>query len=291
MPARKGQGQWALGYREPLNPTSEPSGTTTASTSASGSSDIYQHTGFAGIDPADLRGRFRWYGLYTQRRPGIPGGKTATLEPEELEDELLHAADPHRRRRADQRAAARRRRRSPPSTAGTSPTSPTGRTSSCTGSASRTSRRSGASSRRSACPPPRPAATPRGSCSAARSKGVAADSVLDASAGAARDGRRSYIGDPAFSNLPRKFKTSISGCARALHQPRDQRRLVRRRHRPGRHARLRPLGRRRAVHQPEVRPSGWARSSAPDRGQRGVGRGRRRCSATTATGARATTPG
>jgi sulfite reductase (ferredoxin) len=28
----------------------------------------------------------RWYGLYTQRRPGIDGGKTATLEPEELDD-------------------------------------------------------------------------------------------------------------------------------------------------------------------------------------------------------------
>jgi sulfite reductase beta subunit-like hemoprotein len=25
--------------------------------------------GFASIDPNDLRGRFRWYGLYTQRRP------------------------------------------------------------------------------------------------------------------------------------------------------------------------------------------------------------------------------
>src|SRR5947199_2291408 len=48
--------------------------------------DIYSKTGFDGIDPSDLRGRMRWMGLYTQRAQGIPGGKTAVLEPEELED-------------------------------------------------------------------------------------------------------------------------------------------------------------------------------------------------------------
>ena len=48
----------------------------------------------------------------------------------------------------------------------TPPTSPTGRTSSCTGSASRTCPRSGSASRPSACRPPRPAATPRASSSA-----------------------------------------------------------------------------------------------------------------------------
>jgi sulfite reductase (ferredoxin) len=31
----------------------------------------------------------RWWGLYTQRRPGIDGGKTAILEPEELDDEYF----------------------------------------------------------------------------------------------------------------------------------------------------------------------------------------------------------
>ena len=29
----------------------------------------YAYLGFDSIDPADLRGRFRWWGLYTQRRP------------------------------------------------------------------------------------------------------------------------------------------------------------------------------------------------------------------------------
>ena len=49
----------------------------------------YRYTGFDGIDPGDLRGRFRWWGLYTQRAPGIDGGRTAILEPEELEDKFF----------------------------------------------------------------------------------------------------------------------------------------------------------------------------------------------------------
>lgn len=48
--------------------------------------NIYRYTGFDGIDAGDLRGRFRWWGLYTQRAPGIDGGRTAVLEPHELED-------------------------------------------------------------------------------------------------------------------------------------------------------------------------------------------------------------
>ena len=89
MPARRGQGQWALGYREPLNPNERAKKDNDGLLVRQRIIDIYQHTGFAGIDPGDLRGRMRWYGLYTQRRPGIPGGKTATLEPEELEDEFF----------------------------------------------------------------------------------------------------------------------------------------------------------------------------------------------------------
>src|SRR6266496_4835467 len=80
MPARRGQGQWALGYREPLNPNERSKRDSDPLTVRQRIIDIYQHTGFAGIDPADLRGRFRWYGLYTQRRPGIAGGRTAVLE-------------------------------------------------------------------------------------------------------------------------------------------------------------------------------------------------------------------
>lgn len=50
---------------------------------------IYSKTGFDSIDPNDLRGRMRWWGLYTQRKPGIDGGKTAILAPEELDDKYF----------------------------------------------------------------------------------------------------------------------------------------------------------------------------------------------------------
>ena len=82
----KGNGQWALGYREPLNANEQAKKDDDALNVRARIENIYAHQGFDSIDPGDMRGRFRWWGLYTQRRPGIDGGKTATLEPEELED-------------------------------------------------------------------------------------------------------------------------------------------------------------------------------------------------------------
>jgi sulfite reductase (ferredoxin) len=83
---QRGQGQWALGYREPLNPNERMKKDSDGLDVRQRILDIYAHTGFDGIDAGDLRGRMRWMGLYTQRAQGIPGGKTAVLEPEELED-------------------------------------------------------------------------------------------------------------------------------------------------------------------------------------------------------------
>ena len=83
---KRGEGQWALGYREPLNKNEETKRNDDGLNVRQRIIDIYSKYGFDSIDPADLRGRFRWYGLYTQRRPGIDGGKTAVLEPEELDD-------------------------------------------------------------------------------------------------------------------------------------------------------------------------------------------------------------
>jgi sulfite reductase (ferredoxin) len=83
---KRGEGQWALGYREPLNKNEENKKFDNGLNVRQRIIDIYAKNGFDSIDPADLRGRFRWYGLYTQRRPGIDGGKTAILEPEELDD-------------------------------------------------------------------------------------------------------------------------------------------------------------------------------------------------------------
>jgi hypothetical protein len=82
----QGEGQWALGYREPLNENEEIKRDDDGLNVRRRILHIYSRYGFDSIDPADLRGRFRWYGLYTQRRPGIDGGKTAVLEPEDLDD-------------------------------------------------------------------------------------------------------------------------------------------------------------------------------------------------------------
>ncbi len=85
----KGEGQWALGYREPLNANEQAKKDDSPLNVRARIENIYAHGGFSSIDPGDLRGRFRWYGLYTQRKPGIDGGKTATLDPSELDDEYF----------------------------------------------------------------------------------------------------------------------------------------------------------------------------------------------------------
>jgi sulfite reductase (ferredoxin) len=86
---KRGEGQWALGYREPLNPNERMKKDSDGLEVRQRIIDIYSKSGFDSIDPGDLRGRMRWMGLYTQRAQGIPGGKTAVLEPEELEDEYF----------------------------------------------------------------------------------------------------------------------------------------------------------------------------------------------------------
>jgi sulfite reductase (ferredoxin) len=90
-PARqkRGEGQWALGYREPLNGNEQVKKDDDALNVRARIENIYAHHGFDAIDGADLRGRFRWWGLYTQRKPGIDGGRTGALEPHELEDKYF----------------------------------------------------------------------------------------------------------------------------------------------------------------------------------------------------------
>jgi len=85
----RSEGQWALGHREPLNPNERTKKDDDGLNVRARIETIYAHRGFASIDPADLRGRMRWWGLYTQRRPGIDGGRTAVLEPHELDDEYF----------------------------------------------------------------------------------------------------------------------------------------------------------------------------------------------------------
>src|SRR2546421_5039233 len=82
----RGEGQWAVGHFTPLNGNEQIKKDDDGLNVRTRVETIYAHRGFDAIDPADLRGRMRWWGLYPQRRPGIDGGKTAVLEPEELDD-------------------------------------------------------------------------------------------------------------------------------------------------------------------------------------------------------------
>jgi sulfite reductase (ferredoxin) len=84
-PSRRGQGQWALGHREPLNAAEQFKKDDDGLHVRDRIINRYSVLGFDSIDPADLRGRFRWWGLYTQRRPGIGGGRTGTLHDAEIE--------------------------------------------------------------------------------------------------------------------------------------------------------------------------------------------------------------
>jgi len=84
--ASKPNGQWKIDGTEPLNANEEMKAKDNGLNVRERIENVYSKQGFDSIDPEDLHGRFRWWGLYTQRAQGIPGGKTATLSPEELED-------------------------------------------------------------------------------------------------------------------------------------------------------------------------------------------------------------
>ncbi|WP_418058896.1 nitrite/sulfite reductase [Pimelobacter simplex] len=83
---RRAEGQWAFGYTEPLNKNEQSKKDDDPLNVRDRILYTYSKRGFDSIDPADLRGRFRWMGLYTQRKPGIDGGRTGSMEEEELDD-------------------------------------------------------------------------------------------------------------------------------------------------------------------------------------------------------------
>ncbi|TDC94455.1 nitrite/sulfite reductase [Saccharopolyspora aridisoli] len=215
-PARKrktrGEGQWALGYREPLNANERSKKDDNPLNVRERIENIYAHRGFDAIDPGDLRGRFRWWGLYTQRAPGIPGARTGTIEPEDLDDRYFMM-----RVRVDGGALTTEQLR-------------------VIGEVSQTYARDTADitdrqniqlhwvrvedvptiweklegvglSTTEAC----------GDCPrvvlGSPVAGVAADEIIDATPAIAEITER-YIGDRSLSNLPRKFKTAISGSPR-----------------------------------------------------------------------------
>jgi sulfite reductase (ferredoxin) len=69
----RGEGQWALGYREPLNANEQTKKDDHPLNVRTRIENIYAPRGFDSIDKSDLRGRFRWWGLYTQREQGYDG--------------------------------------------------------------------------------------------------------------------------------------------------------------------------------------------------------------------------
>jgi len=206
---KKGEGQWALGYREPLNANEQSKKDDNPLNVRDRIVNIYAKRGFDSIDPGDLRGRFRWFGLYTQRRPGIDGGKTATLEPEELDDRYFML-----RIRIDGGALTTQQLKV---IAGIS-------TDFARGTADLTDRQNiqlhwiriedvpeiwerleavGLDTVEACGDSPR---VILGSPVA----GIAADEIINGDP-AIREINERFIGSPEFSNLPRKFKTAISG--------------------------------------------------------------------------------
>jgi sulfite reductase (ferredoxin) len=206
---KRGEGQWALGYTEPLNKNEQSKKDDNPLNVRARILNIYSKRGFASIDPADLRGRFRWMGLYTQRAPGFDGGKTAMLEEEELDDEFFML-----RVRSDGELLDAAKLRALGSIG----------TDFARGTADITDRENiqyhwieienvpeiwerldnvGMTSLEACGDSPRPFL---GSPVA----GVAADEIIDATP-ALEEIKRRYIGNPEYSNLPRKFKTSASG--------------------------------------------------------------------------------
>ncbi|MGB9279150.1 MAG: nitrite/sulfite reductase [Pseudonocardiaceae bacterium] len=215
----RGEGQWKLGHREPLNRNEQVKKDDDGLNVRARIETIYAHRGFDSIDPADLRGRMRWWGLYTQRKPGIEGGRTGALEPEELDDRYFMM-----RVRVDGGALSTAQLR-------------------VLGEVSQTYARDTADitdrqniqyhwiriedvpaiwqqleavglSTTEAC----------GDCPrvvlGSPVAGICPDEVIDGTPAIAEITRR-YLGDPAFSNLPRKYKTAISGQQDVAHEIND----------------------------------------------------------------------
>ncbi len=209
-PGRTGNGQWALGYREPLNANEQVKKDDDPLNVRARIENIYAHRGFQSIDPADLRGRMRWFGLYTQRKPGIDGGRTAVLEPHELDDEYFMlrvridggalttaAAAGHRRHLRGVRAGLGRPDRPAEHPAALDPDR--GRAGDLAGARGRRAGHDRGLRRLPAGHPRQPGRRHR--------------RRRDHRPARARSRRSSRAGSasPEFSNLPRKFKTAISG--------------------------------------------------------------------------------
>jgi sulfite reductase (ferredoxin) len=213
----RGEGQWGLGYREPLNVAEQIKKEGGGLDVRERIDRIFAPGGFRSIGKQDLRTRLRWWGLYTQRKQGVPGERTGSAEPEELEDEffMLRIRIDGGGMTSDQlRAIAWASERFGRDVADV------------------TDRQNvqlhwiriedvpviferieavGLTTQEACGDTPRVIL----GCPLA---GVTVAEVLDATP-AIRAVAARFVGDPAFANLPRKYKTSISGCAAQCTNP------------------------------------------------------------------------
>ncbi|HET7482670.1 MAG TPA: nitrite/sulfite reductase [Actinomycetota bacterium] len=206
MPRTLSDAQWALGYLEPQNPQETFKKEDDGLNVRARIENVYSKKGFASIWPGDLRGRFRWHGLYTQRpesdgyfmlRIRIPGG---ALTAEQL-DAIGRVSELYGRDVADVtdrqnvqlhwiRIEDMPRIWEMVEGVGLSTTEACGD-------------------------------TPRNIIGCALA-GIDAQEVIDPSPMIQAVHRR-LVGNPEFSNLPRKYKISVAGCPSgcAQHQIND----------------------------------------------------------------------
>lgn len=215
----RAEGQWALGYREPLNANEQTKKDDNPLNVRRRIEEIYAHQGFDSIDKSDLRGRFRWWGLYTQREQGYDGTYTGD---ENLD--LLEAKYFMMRVRCDGGALSAAQLR----TVGEISTEFARDTADLSDRENvqyhwievenvpeiwRRLEAVGLQTTEACGDCPR---VVLGSPLA----GESLDEVIDGTPAIDEIVRR-YIGDPKYSNLPRKFKTAISGQQDVVHEIND----------------------------------------------------------------------
>jgi len=215
----RSEGQWALGDTEPLNTNEQTKKDDDPLNVRARIETIYARDGFDSIDKTDLRGRFRWWGLYTQRVQGYDG----TFTGDENID-LLEAPYFMLRVRSDGGAltAAALRALGTISTEFARDTADISDRQNVQYHWIRVEDMPEIWNRLDAVGLQTTEAC--GDCPrvvlGSPLAGESLDEVLDATPAIDEIVRR-YVGKPEYSNLPRKFKTAISGLQDVVHEVND----------------------------------------------------------------------
>ncbi|MBJ7398704.1 nitrite/sulfite reductase [Mycolicibacterium sp.] len=215
----RSEGQWALGDTEPLNANEQTKKDDDPLNVRARIETTYARDGFDSIDKIDLRGRFRWWGLYTQRVQGYDG----TFTGDENID-LLEAPYFMLRVRSDGGAltAAALRALGTISTEFARDTADISDRQNVQYHWIRVEDMPEIWNRLDAVGLDTTEAC--GDCPrvvlGSPLAGESLDEVLDATPAIDEIVRR-YVGKPEYSNLPRKFKTAISGLQDVVHEVND----------------------------------------------------------------------